>query len=183
MPQLEPCWDGKVTFDSARFAALLVLAISASISGEPLACNIPPKLFSYAVAFLGRFSHVLGDFMDQNALLSYLDHCSASPPSEFNLREKELFLSLFSGDIRNPDSGQISAGPKYHLKENSNCSTEFESDKLCDHIQAENSLVEYHLLVNEEVSSSLKLILVQVKNVWPLIQSGYTVEVLRSLRL
>ncbi|KAK6164797.1 hypothetical protein DH2020_001661 [Rehmannia glutinosa] len=74
--ELEPSFDGKLVFNNARTAALLVLAISVPVSFERMICSIPPEIFSYAVTLLGRLSRALVDVMDQNVLLAYLSHCS-----------------------------------------------------------------------------------------------------------
>ncbi|KAM7532040.1 hypothetical protein LguiB_035450 [Lonicera macranthoides] len=75
---IEPSSEGKLGFDSAKSAALLMLAISAPLSHEQYICSIPPKIFSYAVILLGRISHGLADVMDKNTLLDYLSRCSRS---------------------------------------------------------------------------------------------------------
>ncbi|XWS55469.1 hypothetical protein CRYUN_Cryun09bG0002800 [Craigia yunnanensis] len=77
-PQVEPAFGGKLGFDSTRVAAFLVLAISAPLSYEKDVHGVPPRIFSYAVTWLGRISYALSDVMNQETLLAYLSECSRS---------------------------------------------------------------------------------------------------------
>lgn len=141
--KMEPPDEGKFGFNSGRVAAYLVLAISAALSDDELVNSIPPRIYSYAVTLLGRISHGLSEFMNQDTLLDYLLHCSrctASSETEFKVDEPLL--------------------PK--IKDNP---SEIQSQKMHD-----------------EVTKYLELILAKVEDIWPLIKSGCTVEVLKTLR-
>ncbi|XVE76627.1 hypothetical protein DITRI_Ditri12bG0188600 [Diplodiscus trichospermus] len=89
-PQVEPASGGKLGFDTTRVAAFLVLAISAPLSDEKDVRGIPPRIFSYAVTWLGRISFALSDVMDQETLLAYLSECSRSSTislADFKIKE------------------------------------------------------------------------------------------------
>ncbi|GLT73769.1 hypothetical protein SLA2020_456050 [Shorea laevis] len=85
--EIEPVFGGKLSLDSPRVAAFLVLAISAPLSQEKIANCIPPSIFSYAATLLGRISHALSDVMNKDTLLVYLSKCSQS--SDFSLTDFE----------------------------------------------------------------------------------------------
>lgn len=68
-----------MNLDRPRVAALVVLGISPSLSGEELTQTVPARMFSYAVPLLGRISRSLKDFMSQDTLLCFLCRRSGLP--------------------------------------------------------------------------------------------------------
>jgi integrator complex subunit 4 len=182
--QVEPASEGKLGFDSARVAALLVLAISAPLSHKQHACSIPPRIFSYAVTLLGRISAALTDVMSQDALLTYLTQCSRSTrlsATEFNFRETEPGLPVI--DIPNSTSNEISDTDGTPLQLEEHGTSKLQSWTMTQTMEVAAPLVGFQLEVHHEVMKAMNLILSKVKDIWPLILSGFTKEVLRTLRL
>ncbi|KAL9239105.1 hypothetical protein vseg_013456 [Gypsophila vaccaria] len=73
--EVEPCDDEKFGRNNHSVAGLIVLANSTSLKHDNYCLRIPQKVFTYAVAFFGRISHVFADIMDADSLLQYLSHC------------------------------------------------------------------------------------------------------------
>ncbi|ONI03827.1 hypothetical protein PRUPE_6G285000 [Prunus persica] len=181
-PQMEPMSNGKLGFDSVRVAALLVLAISAPLSHER-DCNIPPTIFSYAVTYLGRISQALSDLMNQNSLLDYLSQCSRSSGPyaiEFNFKVGEPCLP--NANVPTYTSNEIIGSIAMPLPQKTGGTSEILSPTIKKPREAGTSLVEYQLDVHDEVTKSMNVILAKVKDIWPLVLSGFTNEVLRTLR-
>ncbi|KAJ0089190.1 hypothetical protein Patl1_31448 [Pistacia atlantica] len=153
--EMEPDSDGKLGFDGARVAAFLVLAISVPLSGEQSVRSIQPRIFSYAVTLLGRISCALSDVMDQHSLLAYFSQCSR--------------LSSFSDSDYKGEESSL-----HEVKSNSINGTSTEDVAAS---QARCQLEE-----EDEINNSMNIVLAKVKNIWPLVQSGYTKEVLETLR-
>ncbi|XP_062002524.1 protein SIEL [Rosa rugosa] len=165
--QMEPVSNGKLGFDNVRVGALLVLAISAPLSQER-DCSIPPSIFSYAVTYLGRISHALSDIIHQDGLLNYLSQCSRSSgpyDMEFDFSAREL-----PGSIAMP------------LPQKRGGTSEILSPTVKKPREAGNSLVEYSLDVQDEVTKSMNVVLEKVKDIWPFVQAGFMTEGLRTLR-
>ncbi|MQL93695.1 hypothetical protein Taro_026345, partial [Colocasia esculenta] len=80
---------GQLNLDRPRVAALLVLALSSTFSNGNLLCDIPPRVLSYAIPFLGRISRALQDLMSQDSLLADLCKLSGLPYSETESEFKE----------------------------------------------------------------------------------------------
>lgn len=165
-------------------AALLVLAISAPLSHKQHACSIPPIIFSYAVTLLGRISAALTDVMSQDALLSYLSQCSRLTrfsATEFNFREAERGLPII--DIPNSTSNEINDTVGTPLQQEEHGTSKLQCWTMTEKMEVAAPLVRYQLEVHHEVMKAMNLILSKVKDIWPLIPSGFTNEVLRTLRL
>ncbi|VVA14332.1 PREDICTED: integrator complex subunit 4 [Prunus dulcis] len=181
-PQMEPMSNGKLGFDSVRVAALLVLAISAPLSHER-DCNIPPTIFSYAVTYLGRISQALSDLMNQNSLLDYLSQCSRSSGPyaiEFNFKVGEPCLP--NANVPTYTSNEIIGSIAMPLPQKTGGTSEILSPTIKKPREAGTLLVEYQLDVHDEVTKSMNVILAKVKDIWPFVLSGFTNEVLRTLR-
>lgn len=161
MFQIDLFFEGRLGFDSAKTASLLVLAISAPLSHEKHICRIPPRIFSYAVTLLGRISRGLADVMDQNTLLSYLCSCSRST----FVSASELFKE------EEPLQQIVNDASRIHSQES------WEVGKI------RSSHVDDQQEVNDEGKALVKLILANLNNIWQLIQFGCMAEVLRTLRL
>ncbi|KAA8517473.1 hypothetical protein F0562_017766 [Nyssa sinensis] len=183
--EIEPSCEGKLGSDSARVVALLVLAISAPLSHEQRICSIPPRIFSYAVTLLGRISCALSDVMNQNTLLAYLSHCSRSTvisAAEFNFKEEEPFLPVTEGGIPNNSGFEIISPAGMQLQKISDGASGIHSQRTWRLKKVPTPLVDYQLEDHEEVSKFVKLILSKIKDIWHLMQNGYTAEVLKMLR-
>lgn len=163
MPQLEPSFDGKLSFNKTRTAALLVLAISAPVSFERKICSIPPQIFSYAVTMLGRLSWGLVDVMGQDTLLAYLCYCSRLTYDSTSKNFEEV--------------------PDLHLKNN--------YIHLCEKsVEVSSSFpgsmelkkVNPPLRPHVEVKGCMEIVFQNVVNLWPLIQLGCINEVQQTLR-
>ncbi|KAM1597902.1 hypothetical protein PS2_032759 [Malus domestica] len=176
-PQMEPMSNGKLDFDSMRVAGLLVLAISAPVSDER-DCNIPPAIFSYAVTYLGRISHALSDIINQNSLLDYLSQCSRSQGpydvefNKFNFKAGEPCLPLLENDGSTCTSNKMTGSAEM---------SEIVSP-IMEPREVGTSLVAYQLEVHEEVTKLVNVVLARAKDIWPLVQSGFVNEVMRTLR-
>ncbi|XP_031284736.1 protein SIEL-like [Pistacia vera] len=175
--EMEPDSDGKLGFDGARVAAFLVLAISAPLSSEQNVCSIQPRIFSYAVTLLGRISCALSDVMDQHSLLAYFSQCSR--------------LSSFSDSDYKGEDSSLHEVNSYSIN---GTSTEISVQEIGDEVSKTWSWIQCNLKdvatsqarcqleEEDEISNSMNIVLAKVKNIWPLVQSGYTKEVLESLR-
>ncbi|KAH6777922.1 hypothetical protein C2S51_009234 [Perilla frutescens var. frutescens] len=162
--ELEPSFDGKLGFNKARTAALLVLAISAPVSLEREICSIPPQIFSYAVTLLGRISCGLVDVVDQNTLLAYLSQCS-----RFTL----------TSSSENFEGGLLDFGLKYnriHL-----CKMSDEISPLIPKTM-EPKKVTTPLESHVTAMSCVEIVFQKIVDLWPLIQLGCMNEVARTLR-
>lgn len=178
--QIEPTSESKLSFDSIRVAGLLVLAISAPLSHG---CNIPPTIFAYAVTFLGRISYALRDVMSQNALLAYLLQRSRSPGlSSVEFREDQSCLWSSKSDVPDYSSNEKSDSFPMVLQEKRDGTSKMQSLIMKESSKLATSLVEYQLEVHDEVINSMNAILEKVKDIWPFVQSGQVIGVLRTLR-
>lgn len=165
-----------------RVAALLVLAISAPLSGEN-ASKFPPTIFSYAVTLLGRISNALSDVMDQSDLMAYLSQCCKSTilsTIKFNAVVK--YFPLVNGDIQDHSNDAIinSAMP---LQQKIQGTSETQIPDKEEPTKVSTSLLDYKLEAHDGVIKSMNAIIARVKDIWPMVQSGYMNEVLRILRL
>ncbi|KAK2981773.1 hypothetical protein RJ640_010290 [Escallonia rubra] len=181
--EIEPSFEGKLGFDSARSAALLVLAISAPLSHEQRICSIPPRIFSNAVVILGRISHGLADIMKQDTLLAYLSHCSRSTvvsTSEF-FKWEEASFPVVEGDPPDYIGTELTSPVKMHLQERSDGASEIHSQGSLEPSNAATP-EHYQLEVLDEVKNCMKLIFAKVEDIWALIGFRCINEVLRTLR-
>lgn len=169
--QVEAAFEGNVEFKSARIAALLIICISAPLFNEYLGI-IPPVLFSYAVTLLGRIYHAFSDIMDKDTLLAYL--CEKSrPPSDsvpdINHGDGEQQLSLIEGDT-----------PK--CASNGVVDSKIGSQIMKEQKELTSYQVEHHQSEYSEVTVNVNYILAKFPDMWQMIETGFTNEVLRSLR-
>ncbi|KAL5740300.1 hypothetical protein ACOSQ2_029480 [Xanthoceras sorbifolium] len=180
--EIEPDCNGKLGFDSASVAAFLVLAISIPLSCDQIIHCISPRIFSYAVTLLGRISRALSEFMNQDSLLAYLSQCSRlSSFSSTEFKGEDQSLHQVKSDNPDHSSTEISSAVKIPVQEIGDEASETQSwmCKLRELVTAEGRC---HLEVDDEIIKSMNLVLIKVKNVWSLVQSGYTKEVLKILR-
>ncbi|PON42479.1 Coatomer beta subunit [Parasponia andersonii] len=180
--QIEPTHEGKLDFDNVRVAALLVLAISAPLSGEN-ASKIPPTIFSYAVTLLGRISNALTDVMSQSDLLDYLSQCSRStglPVVE--VKEGEQRFPLGKGNIQDTSNDDIIDFAAAPLQQKIDGTSETQFPDMDEPRKLETSLLDHKLEAQDEVIKTMNAIIARVKDLWPLVQSGDVHEVLRMLR-
>ncbi|KAH7553907.1 hypothetical protein JRO89_XS12G0074700 [Xanthoceras sorbifolium] len=180
--EIEPDCNGKLGFDSASVAAFLVLAISIPLSCDQIIHCISPRIFSYAVTLLGRISRALSEFMNQDSLLAYLSQCSRlSSFSSTEFKGQDQSLHQVKSDNPDHSSTEISSAVKIPVQEIGDEASETQSwmCKLRELVTAEGRC---HLEVDDEIIKSMNLVLIKVKNVWSLVQSGYTKEVLKILR-
>ncbi|KAL8517164.1 hypothetical protein ACS0TY_015397 [Phlomoides rotata] len=163
--ELEPSFDGKLNFNKARTAALLVLAISAPVSFERQICSIPPQIFSYAVTMLGRLSCGLVDVMGQDTLLAYLSYCSRL---------------TFDSTLKNYEGEVLDL----HLKNNyiHLCEKSVEISSSFPELMAFNKVNPPPLQSHVEVTGCMEIVFQKVVNLWPLIQLGCINEVQQTLR-
>ncbi|KAK7339973.1 hypothetical protein VNO77_20663 [Canavalia gladiata] len=169
--EIEAALEGNVEFNSARIVALLILSISAPLLNADVG-SIPPITFSYAVTFLGKIYNAFSDIMDRDALLAYLCEKSRSTghsATNINLREGEQQLPLYEGGSPNFANNEV-------------IDSEINSHITRDLKDVANYQVEQQQSVYNEVINFTNYILAKPPDMWPMIQSGYTNEVLRSLR-
>lgn len=179
---MEPASEGKLSLDSSRVPAFLVISISAPLSHDWDGQNIPSRLFSYAVTLLGRISFALNDVMDQNTLLAYLSWLSRSSSSSGTEVEGKESLHVVDDDDVPVHSGMDGNSPvRIPLLQTNNETSKVLS--LCESTDVATSLVEYQLEKHDEVMKTVNLILAKVKDTWLFVQSRCTNEALRTLRL
>ncbi|KAL4352960.1 hypothetical protein GQ457_06G005550 [Hibiscus cannabinus] len=179
-PELEPTCGGKLGFDSTRVAAFLVLAISAPLSHEKDVGDIPPRIFSYAVTWIGRISYALSDIMNQEMLLAYLSKCSRSSAIslvDFNIKETLLTVE---GDAPINLCSTVDSPVGMPWK-NSGGTSDFHHKK---HLGIGKSVVhaEYELGEHSELRKDVNLIFKKVKDFWSLVLLGCTNEALKGIR-
>ncbi|KAL5058233.1 hypothetical protein RYX36_029837 [Vicia faba] len=169
--EVEAAFEGNDGFKSARIAALLIISISAPLFNEYLGI-IPPVLFSYAVTLLGRIYLAFSDIMDKDTLLAYL--CEKSRPSsdsvsDINHEDGEQQLSLIEGDTPNCDSNGV-------------IDSKIGSQIMKEQKEVTCYQVEQHQSEYSEVTVYVNFILAKFPDMWQMIETGLTNEVLRSLR-
>ncbi|KAH9718514.1 protein SIEL [Citrus sinensis] len=178
--EIEPDSDDKLGFDNARVAAFLVLAISVPLSCEQNVRSIPPQIFSYAVTLLGRISYALSDVMNQHSLMAYLSLCSRlSNFSEANFKGEDTPLHEAKSDDPNCTT-EVSIGADIHMQKSSD-----EASKSRSWIHGklkETATSRCQLEEEDEIWKALNIVLAKVRNVWSLVQSGFSKEALRILR-
>ncbi|KAH9718515.1 protein SIEL [Citrus sinensis] len=177
--EIEPDSDDKLGFDNARVAAFLVLAISVPLSCEQNVRSIPPQIFSYAVTLLGRISYALSDVMNQHSLMAYLSLCSRlSNFSEANFKGEDTPLHEAKSDDPNCTT-EVSIGADIHMQKSSD-----EASKSRSWIHGklkETATSRCQLEEEDEIWKALNIVLAKVRNVWSLVQSGFSKEALRIL--
>ncbi|XVE97156.1 hypothetical protein REPUB_Repub02eG0286900 [Reevesia pubescens] len=173
-PEVEPAFGGKLGFDSTRVAAFLVLAISAPLSYEKDVCGVPPRMFSYAVTWLGRISYALSDVMNQETLLAYLSECSRS--STISL-VKEAWVTV-KGDTPSHLSSEV--GSPVSVQKGGETS-DLHHQKLSS-LGKSATHAEYELGEHDELRKIVNLIFRKVKDLWSLVQLGCTNEALKAIR-
>ena len=148
-------------------AALLILCVSASFSHVNVG-TIPPVLFSYAVTLLGRIYSGFADVMDRDALLAYLSDKSRSiscDASNINHGKGEQQLPLVQCD--------------YSYCSSNDMISVVETSQTRD-VESESHIVREP--VHKGLIKVSDLILSKVPDIWSLIQSNFTSEVLKMLR-
>ncbi|XP_027352291.1 protein SIEL isoform X3 [Abrus precatorius] len=170
--EVEAAFEGNVEFNSARIAALLILSISAPLLNADVG-SIPPVMFSYAVTFLGRIYNAFSDIMDRDALLAYLCEKSRSvgySATNINLKEGEQQLPLLKGDAPNFASNEV-------------IESEIDSHITREPKDVANYKVEQQQSVFNEIINFSNCVLAKPPYMWSRIQSGYTNEVLKCLKV
>lgn len=157
-----------------------MLAISVPLSCEQNVRSIPPQIFSYAVTLLGRISYALSDVMNQHSLLAYLSLCSRlSNFSEANFKGEDAPLHEAKSDDPNCPT-EVSIGADIHVQKSGDEDSKSRSwihGKLKETVTSRCQLEE-----EDEIWKALNLVLAKVRNVWSLVQSGFSKEALRILR-
>lgn len=167
--QVEAVFEGDVEFNSARIAALLILSISAPLLNGDVG-SIPPVMFSYAVTLLGRIYHAFSDVMDRDALLVYLYEKSRS--SGYSATNTDLG----GGEQPMP----LSEGDSPNFASNEAIDSKTESPMMSEPKEV-GYQVEQHRSDYNEVAN-LNYILAKFPDMWQMIQTSCTSEVLKSLR-
>ncbi|KAJ0089195.1 hypothetical protein Patl1_31443 [Pistacia atlantica] len=148
-----------------------------SLSSEQNVHSIQPRIFSYAVALLGRISGALSDVMDQHSLLAYFSQCSRlSSFSDSEYKGEESSLHEVKSNSINGTSTEIS------VQEIGDEVSKTWSWIKCNLKDVATSQVRCQLEEEDDINNSMNIVLAKVKNIWPLVQSGYTKEVLETLR-
>lgn len=167
---MEAVFEGDVEFNSARIAALLILSISAPLLNGDVG-SIPPVMFSYAVTLLGRIYYAFSDVMDRDALLVCLFEKSRSSgysATNTDLGEGEQPMPLSEGDSPNFASNEA-------------IDSKTESPMMSEPKEVASYQVEQHRSEYNEVAN-LNYILAKFPDMWQMIQTSCTNEVLKSLR-
>lgn len=184
--ELEPAFGGKLGFDSAKVAAFLVLAISASFSREKKADCISPSIFSYAATMLGRISQAVSGVMSQDALLVYLSKCSRS--SDYSLEEFEregLLLPAVEIDALSHACFESISSIEMSLRHFDNESADILTQKMfalrgSSKNSTSNAVSQQNEL--DELRKFVNIIFGKVGDLWLLMQSGLTTEASETLR-
>ncbi|KAF5747646.1 integrator complex subunit 4 isoform X1 [Tripterygium wilfordii] len=178
--EIEPVSDG---YDSVRAAAFLVLAISAPLSNEKYLYDIPPRIFSYAVTFLGKISRALCGVTSQKFLLAYLSQCSRYSNSfDVEFKDEETSLSVVQDHIQGHTSTSSSNAVTRALLPMGDETSEVQSQRLLEPTLVADSCLEDHLDKEDQVMKFVNSILAKVKDIWLLVHAGRSLEALRSLR-
>ncbi|KAK9168024.1 hypothetical protein Syun_000164 [Stephania yunnanensis] len=181
--EVGPSCEGEMRLDQARVVAMLILAISASVSLKHSVNRISARMFSYAIPFLGRIAHAFRDASNQDNLLSYLCYHSKFVPLFTPVKEAEFAPSFTEeSTTMNNDKGRINQ--EVTLMESSCYRESLFKNNLRDtrdSIPAQecrNKVDNMH----EEAIYTVKLILRVAAENWPLIKSGSTEEARQTLR-
>ncbi|GMJ03271.1 DEFECTIVE in snRNA PROCESSING 3, SHORT-ROOT interacting embryonic lethal [Hibiscus trionum] len=180
-PELEPTFGGKLGFDSTRVAAFLVLAISAPLSHEKDVGVIPPRIFSYAVTWLGRISYALSDIMNQEMFLAYLSKCSTSSVislADFKIKET---LPTVEGDAPINLCSTADSPVGVPFWKNSGGTSDFHHQKQFG-LGKSAAHAEYELGEHSELRKYVNLIFKKAKDFWSLVPLGCTNEALKGIR-
>ncbi|KAJ7950055.1 protein SIEL [Quillaja saponaria] len=181
--EIEAAFEGTLAFDSVRVTALLILSISAPLTQECV-YSIPPIMFSYAVTLLGRIASAFSDIMDRDAFLAYLSEHSKSTRSATNINyeEGEPHFPVVETNAPCYTIKEIigSVGTLSHKTDEG--PSEIPSNTMREQRDVVTSHADQHKVVQDKVLKSINNILAKVKDVWPLVHSGFTNELLRILR-
>ncbi|KAJ0234006.1 Protein SIEL [Hirschfeldia incana] len=164
--KLETDSGNKSEFDSRQVSAFLVFIISAPLSSKQSITSIPPLVFSYSLAMLGKFSCGLHDMMDQDTLLAYLAHCttlSASSGTEFN--KADMLLNAYRRSNADHSGNPVLPQTSKDISA--------ESKPMASIAKLE--------IVNPTLKS-VNHILLKIKAAWLLLQSRCSKEAFRALR-
>ncbi|MCL7029626.1 hypothetical protein MKW94_020259 [Papaver nudicaule] len=183
--EIEPSFEGELKFDNPRVAAILVLAISAPLTHERLACSIPTKVFSYAIPFVGRIAFSLRDSVTQDTLLAYLykfSRITHIPGTESSIEDDPSPVAGGKLPLHNIDEIFNRVLP---LQQISNEASEDQFQKDLRDIR-QTTFPPTHqrkvIFTDEEAEKSITLILKMVAATWQLIKSGLIDEVQKTLR-
>lgn len=179
--EIEPSPDGKLSFDCARVAALLVLSISAPTFAEKNVGEIPQRVFSYAVTLLGRISHAVGDITSQNALFAYLSQGSSCMEDNISEFGQQILANMGKDGAASLASNQNDLD-QFPLGEASSEHKKMYARKFWQPNE-EPGLTAKQLQIHDDITESLNGIFTKVKAVWPLVKAGFTNEVLKILRI
>ncbi|KAK9159201.1 hypothetical protein Scep_005775 [Stephania cephalantha] len=181
--EVGPSCEGEMRLDQARVVAMLILAISASVSLKHSVNRISARMFSYAIPFLGRIAHAFRDASNQDNLLSYLCYHSKFVPLFTPVKEAEFAPSFTEeSTTMNSDKGRINQ--EVTLMESSCYRESLFKNNLRDTTdpipaqECRNKVDNMH----EEAIYTVKLILRVAAENWPLIKSGFTEEARQTLR-
>ncbi|TYI33393.1 hypothetical protein ES332_A04G129900v1 [Gossypium tomentosum] len=180
-PEMEPASGGKLSFDSTRVAAFLVLAISAPLSHEKDVSAIPPRIFSYAVTWLGRISYGLSDIMNQEKLLAYLSECSRSSTislADFKINEALLTVE---GDASIPLCSKVDSPVSMPFWKDSGGISDYHHQEFLS-LGKSAAHAEYELGEHSELRKYVNLIFKKVKDSWSLVELGCTTEACKGIR-
>ncbi|XP_058214684.1 protein SIEL isoform X2 [Rhododendron vialii] len=133
----------------------------------------------------GNFAaDVIVGVSDEDTLLAYLSHCSSSTiisSGEFDYKGKELFLPVEDGSTNNPIYEKSCSADMQLQKLNVGASGSH-CQKMGETRKVVKALLNYQVEDHGEVIKSVEFMLEKVKDIWQLIQVGYTGEVLQTLR-
>ncbi|PIA37467.1 hypothetical protein AQUCO_03000205v1 [Aquilegia coerulea] len=183
--EIEPSCEGELRIDKARVAAILVLAIAASLTHEQHTSSILRRILTSAIPFLGRISYSLRDVMSQDTLFAYLSYCSRflhSPIAEIFGQEEHCFSML--EDAPNHYSTEITKHVTPLRQISYGTSENHWQDNSWDPSHT-FSLQEYQqklTFAQKEATHAIGLVLKIVAETWPLIKSGCMDEVHKALR-
>ncbi|XP_077250685.1 ARM repeat superfamily protein isoform X2 [Tasmannia lanceolata] len=186
--EIKPSCEGELGLDRPQMAALLVLAIASPFSNDQLMCNIPDRVFSYALPLLGRICCSLGEVINKDPLLAYLCHCKRPmpfPAATANIKEDEHFLHVVGGGNLNCTKDKRICRIHSSMQEISEDTSELEFPNNLVGPRQVSTVLKHQQKVAflpKEVICAVNHILVVVVGTWPSIKSGYTNEVLRTLR-
>lgn len=114
----------------------------------------------------------MNDVTDQNNLLAYLSWRSKSTRSASEFQLEETFLKAIKGGISDFTKIENSTCSNVAVGQLSDVPSEIQSQTLSE---TKNDIY-------TELTAYAKFIIAKVEDMWPLIQAGYIVEVLRTLR-
>ncbi|PPS06623.1 hypothetical protein GOBAR_AA14017 [Gossypium barbadense] len=190
-PEMEPASGGKLSFDSTRVAAFLVLAISAPLSHEKDVSAIPPRIFSYAVTWLGRISYlskqctsdIMRTLYGSMTMFFQRNQSKCSRSSTISLADFKINEALLTveGDASIPLCSKVDSPVSMPFWKDSGGISDYHHQEFLS-LGKSAAHAEYELGEHSELRKYVNLIFKKVKDSWSLVELGCTTEACKGIR-